>query len=111
MKEVLKNGVCGKTVNTLKIHQSWRLLRRSDRCIVRCDGVVKTGIVKRIIHLSNGCVLFVVADELNREMGLYDACDVIPARAEMVEQGLTSYELLLRRFEPKGKSTSYSLVY
>lgn len=83
----------------------WRLLRPGDRCIVRDMGIEYIYRVESFLHLSNGKVLVRTINELNQPSGLFLSTQVFPYDSNMVSSGLTSYELILRKFEPKGKST------
>lgn len=89
----------------------WSLLRCGDRCLAQSGGVEVRGLIGRVFHLSGGRTMFRVVDELGNAMGIYDATEVFPLNSMMVSRKLTSYELLLLRFEPKGMSTATCSVY
>lgn len=89
----------------------WSLLRRGDRCSAQSGGVEICGLIDRVLHLSGGRTMFRVSDELGNALGLYDASEVFPLNPMMVSRKMTSYELQLLRFEPKGMSTATCSVY
>lgn len=91
--------------------ESWRLLRYGDRCVVNYMGVEYVVSVHSIIRLSNGRVLIRVMNEVGAVVGLFYASQVKPYNKDMLNNGLTSFELLLKKFEPKGMSTACCLKY
>lgn len=89
----------------------WTLLRKDDWCIVRSSGVQQKGIVKSIINLSCGKTLLVVMDTFGNSLGLFNSWEVSPVDAAMINGRITSYEAMLRCYEPKGMSTATSQIY
>lgn len=97
-----------------EIHEEeplWKLLRKGDLCLVNNMGVVETGIVQQIIRLSNGRTLFKVVSVTGTDLCLASANEVRPASLEQCRLHLTSYELALRHFEPKGNTTATGTFY
>lgn len=89
----------------------WSLLKEGDWCIIYSSGIRQEGVVKSIIRLSCGKVLMAVSDALGNSLGLFNAWEVQPADETMANDRITSYEVLLRRYEPRGMSTSTSQTY
>lgn len=89
----------------------YTLLRVGDRCLVDDGGVVRKGIVKNIMRLSSGKTLFSVdmPDNVLDDWGLFEGDKVSPPDATQCLLRLTVFEMLLRKYEPKGQSTNVSL--
>lgn len=96
-------GTEGKEVYTL--------LRKGDDCLVDDDGVIRKGVVNNIIRLSNGKTLFSVKliNNILKEWDLFYGEKVWPPDAIQCMLRLTAFEMLLRKYEPKGQSTNVSL--
>lgn len=89
----------------------YSLLRLGDECLVDDDGITRRGVVRNIIRLSKGKTLFSVELKNNpiKEWDLMDAEKVSPPDPVQCMLRLTAYEMVLRKYEPKGQSTNVSL--
>lgn len=89
----------------------YKLLRVGDLCEVNDGGVMYKGVVTNIIRLSVGKTLFSVKLDFNPAMDacLFNSCQVRPADPVQCALRLTAMDMLLRRYEPKGKSTNVSI--
>lgn len=88
------------------------LLRKDDVCEVNDRGVIFKGIVRNIIKLSNGKMLFSVElkNSPSKEWELFEDYQVTPVDALQCALRLTAVDMLLRKYEPKGMSTNVSLA-
>ena len=89
----------------------YKLLRIGDDCEVNDKGVIYNGVVRNIIHLSNGKTLFSV-DLCNnpvKDGDLYYEEKIVPRDVEQKTLRMTALDILLRKYEPKGQSTNVSL--
>ena len=92
----------------VKIHT---LLREGDECEVDDDGIIRKGVVKNIVRLSNGKMLFSV-DLLNspiKDWGMFEGERVAPSDPVQCQLRLTAVDMIIRKYEPKGQSTNVSL--
>lgn len=89
----------------------YTLLKAGDYCLVTDNGIVRKGKVKSVIRLSKGKMLFSV-DLLNhplKDWDMYEGPMVEPEDPMQCLLRITAYEMLLRRYEPKGMSLNVSL--
>ena len=89
----------------------YSLLRKGDYCLVTDNGIVRKGRIQNIIRLSNGKMLFSV-DLLNhplKDWDMYEGPMVAPEDPMQCMLRITAYEMLLRRYEPKGMSINIPL--
>lgn len=110
MKEIL-NGISVVPEKTDLDKPLYTLLRKGDACIVDDFGVIRKGIVRNIINLSKGKTLISVelTHSYTQDSAVYNAECVSPADEMQCLLRLTSYDMILRRYEPKGQSTNVPL--
>lgn len=85
---------------------SWMLVRPGDRCIICSARVKQTGYCRRIINLSCGKCLMVMVGSDGNTLGVYNAKEVEMADHVARSEHITTYEALLKHYEPKGMSTA-----
>lgn len=110
MKEIL-NGISVIPEKKDLNEPIYTLLRKGDTCVVDDFGVIRKGVVRNIIKLSKGKTLMSVqlTHSYTQECVIYNAECVSPADGMQCLLRLTSYEMILRRYEPKGQSTNVPL--
>lgn len=89
----------------------YSLLRAGDNCLVDDGGITRKGVVQNIIRLSKGKTLFSVKliNNILKEWDLFEGEKVTPVDPVQCMLRLTAYEMILRKYEPKGQSTNVSL--
>lgn len=89
----------------------YSLLRAGDDCLVDDDGITRKGVVLNIIRLSKGKTLFSVKliNNILKEWDLFEGEKVTPVDPVQCMLRLTAYEMILRKYEPKGQSINVSL--
>lgn len=113
--EVDVNGITVQVDETTALGRKdlplYQLLRVGDFCEVDDMGVMLKGIVRGIVRLSKGKILFSVSILNNpmKDWGMFEGNQVIPANAEQRLLRMTSMDILLRKYEPKGMSTNVSI--
>lgn len=97
--------------NIRKTLPAWRLLRRGDDCIVKSSGMQRFGRVTNIIRLSCGKTLVCVNAPDEIPMGIYTIDEVELKDPVARKLNITTYEAMLREYEPKGMSTASASIF